>query len=428
MDEFEEMLNGARVSVERFVRYRLPSQADADDILQEVWLTAYQRFAQLKSKDAFKPWIISIARSKCSDYFRMKAARMEISIEELSRKEFAVSRHGISAVHTVRETLELLGSKDKQILYLYFWKELPQAEIARLLDIPLGTVKSRLHTAKRHFKDKYPYLAKQPKGDNIMRKLPEYIPQYSIERLEAEPFRTRWEEMQGWLIIPKLGQKLRWGMYDFPERTLTSWCDMAVVGRAEVHGIEGVEVTAIQYGAGDDRDPGFVDSMERRFVAQLTDTHSRYLAESHMEDGVRKCFTFLDGDAFLNNWGFGPENIGNETDLHRKGLIRRDGDVVTTPGEREILDVVGRYAVTINGRRYDTVCVMDIELYNEAVMSEQYIDQSGRTVLWRRFNRDDWAADRFGGLWSERLPENERVTINGEAYVHWYDCISDYIL
>ena len=90
--------------------------------------------------------------------------------------------------------------------------------------------------------------------------------------------------------------------------------------------------------------------------------------------------------------------------------------------------MVDRCAVTINGKRHDTVCVMDIELYNEAVVSEQYIDRSGRTVLWLRFNRDDWAVESFGGgLWSQRLPENERITVNGETYVHWYDCISDYI-
>ena len=429
MDEFEKLLAEVRSSVERFVRYRLPSQTDADDVLQEVYLSAYRKFPQLKNKDAFKPWIISIARNKCNDYFRAKAAQMEISIEELSQQELSAGRLGISVVHTVRETLDRLGDKDKQILYLYFWKELPQTEIAKMLDIPVGTVKSRLHTAKQHFKNKYPYQTQQPKGDTTMQKLPEYIPDYTIERLDAEPFSVRWEELQGWLIIPKLGQKLTWGMYDFPERRRTSWCKMAVVGKAEVHGIEGVEITAVQYGDGDDRDPGFEDSMERRFVAQLTDTHSRYLAESHWEDSIRKCYTFLDGDAFLNNWGFGEDNCGNEINLVRKGLLRRDGDAITTPPVREVLDVVGRYAVTINGKRYDTVCVMDVELYNEAVVSEQYIDQNGRTVLWRRFNRDNWAIDRFGGKpWSEKLPDNERITINGETYVHWYDCISDYIL
>ena len=429
MDEFEKLLRDVSSGVERFVRYRLPSQTDADDVLQEVYLSAYRKFSGLKNKDAFKPWIISIARNKCNDYFRAKAAQMEISIEELSQQELSAGRLGISVVHTVRETLDRLGDKDKQILYLYFWKELPQTEIAKLLDIPVGTVKSRLFTAKQHFKNKYPYQTQKPKGDTTMQKLPEFIPDYTIDRLDAEPFSVRWEELQGWLIVPRVGQKLTWGMYDFPERKRTEYTEMEVIGKAEVHGIEGVEVVAMQFDPADYYRTGALDRVERRFVAQLTDTHSRYLAETHMEDGVRKCYTFLDGEAFLNNWGFGEDNCGNEVDLHPKGLLHREGNCVTGTIPREVVDVVGRYRVTIAGKSYDTVCVMDIECFNDAVASEQYVDQNGRTVLWRRFNRDDWAIDRFGGKpWSEKFPDNERLTINGETYVHWYDCISDYIL
>ena len=429
MDEFEKLLSEVSSGVERFVRYRLPSQTDADDVLQEVYLNAYRNFSGLKNTTAFKPWLISIARNKCNDYFRAKAAQMEISIEELSQRELSTGRLGISVVHTVRETLNRLGDKDKQILYLYFWKELPQTEIAKLLDLPVGTVKSRLHTAKQHFKNKYPYQTQKPKGDTTVQKLPEYIPDYTIERLDAEPFSVRWEELQGWLIVPRVGQKLTWGMYDFPERKRTEYTEMKVIGKAEVHGIEGVEVVAMQFDPADYYRTGALDRVERRFVAQLTDTHSRYLAETHMEDGVRKCYTFLDGEAFLNNWGFGEDNCGNEVNLHPKGLLHREGNCVTGTIPREVVDVVGRYRVTIGGKSYDTVCVMDIECYNDAVASEQYVDQNGRTVLWRRFNRDDWAIDRFGGKpWSEKFPDNERLTINGETYVHWYDCISDYIL
>ena len=429
MDEFERMLNSFKPGLERFVRFRLPSQTDAEDVLQDICLTAYQKFPQLKNRDAFKPWIISIARNKCNDYFRAKANQTEISLEDLVQKEFAITRRGISVVHTVRETLDLLGGQDKQILYLYFWKEMPQAEIAKLLSIPQGTVKSRLHTAKRHFKSKYPYSYEKPKGDTTMHKLPEYIPEYTIEQLDAEPFQVRWEEMQGWLIVPRLGEKLTWGLYDFPSHKRNEYCELEVVGKAEVHGIEGVEIVAVQHETQDYYRTGALDRMERRFVAQLTDTHSRYLAESHVEDGVRKCYTFLDGGPFLDNWGFGPDNRGNEVDLRPKGLLTRHGDVITGTTAKEVVDVVGRYKVTIGGKSYDTVCVMDIECFNDAVASEQFVDKSGRTILWRRFNRDDWAIDRFGGkLWTEKLPNNEHITINGQIYVHWYDCITDYIL
>ena len=66
--------------------------------------------------------------------------------------------------------------------------------------------------------------------------------------------------------------------------------------------------------------------------------------------------------------------------------------------------------------------------YDCGVLSEQFLDKNRKTILWRRYNRDDWAIDRYKKSWSEQLPENDRLTVNGTTYVHWYDCITDYIL
>ncbi len=60
-------------------------------------------------------------------------------------------------------------------------------------------------------------------------------------------------------------------------------------------------------------------------------------------------------------------------------------------------------------------------------MCEYYLDKNGRTVLWRRFNKDDWALERYGKKWTKALPDNERITVNREVYVHWYDCITDFV-
>ena len=100
----------------------------------------------------------------------------------------------------------------------------------------------------------------------------------------------------GWCIIPKLGEKLSWGLYDAKSHKLTEHTDMEVVGKAEVHGIEGVEIVAMQYDSENYYRTGCITEIERRFVAQLTDTHSRLLAESHTEDGVKKYYTSI----FLN--------------------------------------------------------------------------------------------------------------------------------
>lgn len=423
MDTFEKLLDTERVSVERFVRFRIRSKADADDVLQEVFLTAYQKFSQLKNREVFKSWILSIARNKCNDYFRKKATLLEIPIDVLTEKELSTARYGLTAVNTVRETLSLLGDKDKQILYLYFWKELRQAEIAKQLNIPLGTVKSRLHTAKQNFKQKYPYQTDTPKGENTMKKLPEFIPEYKIEASTEAPFAVKWEELMGWFLVPKLGEKLSWGMYDIPSRKCSHVYDMQVTGKAKVHGIEGVELIAREAPYSDKN-----DVINRTFVAQLTDTHCRYLATLRNDGDVRNYITFLDGDDFMQNWGFGEDNCGNETNLAPKGDIQRTGTVITSADKDFLLDIVGRYTVTIGEKCYDTVCVMDIVAYDYGVVSEQFLDKSGKTILWRRFNRDDWAIDRYKIKWSERLPDNDRLTVNGTTYVHWYDCITDYIL
>lgn len=423
MDEFEELLLAQRGSVERYVRFRLDAGTDADDVLQEVYLAAYRRFGELRDRASFKPWLLSIARNKCADYFRKRAARPEVSLEELPEGAFADGRFGAPQHAAVRETMDLLSDRARQILTLTFWEELSQKEIGKRLRIPVGTVKSRLHTAKRNFMERYPYRAGAWKGDNSMSKMPEHIPAYIIEPAAAEPFSVKWEELMGWFLVPKLGEKLTWGMYDSPSGQCDRVFDMAVTGRAKVHGIEGVELTAREASTTDR-----TDVIQRTFVAQLTDTHCRYLATIRNDAGVRHYITFLDGDEFIPNWGFGENNCGNETNLAPKGDIRREGAVVTTADKPFLLDIVGRYNVTVGGRTYDTVCVMDVEAYNCGVVSEQFLDKNGRTVLWRRFNRDDWAIDRYGKRWSDQLPENERLTVNGKTYVHWYDCVTDYVL
>ena len=241
MDDFEKLSESERIPLERYIKYRIGSQSDADDVIQETLLTAFQKFPQLKNKESFKPWLISIARNKCNDYYRRKATQLEIPIDELNESAFSGSRCGISTVSVVRETLELLGDKDKQILYLYFWKELPQAEIAKRLNIPLGTVKSRLHTAKNNFKEKYPY-SPTTKGVFEMKKLPAIMPEYSIKESAEKPFSVKWEEYWGLFIVPKLDEKVQWGSYDAPAHTLGESGALEVTSRAEIHGVPGVEI------------------------------------------------------------------------------------------------------------------------------------------------------------------------------------------
>lgn len=430
MTEFEEMLKPCRQSVERYVKFKVCSLHDAEDILQEVYLSAFQKLDTLSDKTQFKAWLIAIARNKCNDYYRKKSGNSDVSLDEIS-ETLAAGIYGYIEPHSVFETIAALSGTDRQIIYLFYVYGYNQSEISQRLNIPVGTVKSRLFTARRHFKTAYfSYdnpIVDDRKADAVMKKLPEIMPEYTIKKLEKAPFSVKWQEVMGWFIVPRTGERISWAAYDFPERKQTERVDMEVIGKAEIHGIEGVEITAKQYNPMECNKIDGSPTSERAFVAQLTDTHCRFLAESHITDGVRKMHTFLDGEEFMPNWGFGENNCGNEINITEKGDILRNGNEITTACKPFLLDVVGRYEVNISGRTYDTVCVMDIETYNNGTVSEQYLDENGRTILWRRFNRNDWAFDRYGRKWTEILPDNERIVVNGNIYVHWYDCLTDYI-
>lgn len=436
---FEELLIMNEPALERFVKFKISSKHDAEDVLQEVRLAAFRSFEKLRDESNFKAWLIGIARRKCADYFRSRtfdvsldalySAGSELSGEpEMSIRGLVYSPARLDLQDSpVLETLDLLPEDDRRILGMFYFDGLRLREIAERLNLSESAVKSRLYAARKRFVKLYPYKPKG--GNNMLTKLPAIMPEYEITKSELPVFPVKWEEIMGWFIVPRLGERLEWAMYDFPKRNRTEYMIEEVTGRAEIHGIEGVSILCREYEPMENNRIDDRDYNERGLVAQLTDTHCRLLGERHDEGGVRKYYTFLDGDEFLDNWGFGEDNCGNEVNISMKGDITREGNAVTAKDKKYLLDVVGRYTVRLNGRTYDTVCVMDVENYvDDGVVTEQYLDKNGRTVLWRRFNKNDWRFAGFKKLWTEMLPDNETITVNGEIYVHWYDCITDYVL
>lgn len=255
-----------------------------------------------------------------------------------------------------------------------------------------------------------------------MKKLPKYLPTYQIKFTGKDIFPIRHEELPGMLIIPRAGEKLSFGMYDFPAKKLTGTYHMEVTNEVVLHGVRGVEIKS-NYTSTSEPDESNI------IFAQLTNTFCRYLGGMTVDDsGTRSIVTFVD-DAFDSAYGIGENNCGFEVERkHRGDIILSEGDLSAKIG-KDVSDIVGRYTVTLGGKVYDTVRLVDIEASNSSyMMAEYYLDKHGRTILWRRFNRDDWAFDRYQKKWTEILPENERLIINGETYVHWYDCITDYVL
>mgnify|MGYP001496393687 FL=1 len=151
-DEFTLLLNSCKNSIERFIYYKMPNKYDAEDVLQEVLIIGYNSFDSLKSKEKFKSWMLSIAANQCKDYYRKKYRNLEIPVDNLYHYERYHGRSGVTVKETVDYTLEKLCEKDKKILNMYYIKGMDQKSIATVLDIPVGTVKSRLYKARQNFK------------------------------------------------------------------------------------------------------------------------------------------------------------------------------------------------------------------------------------------------------------------------------------
>ena len=421
----DELMRENLGPLERFVNYRIGNPEDAKDVIQETCLAAFDGFDGLKDESFFKAWLIGIARNKCSDYYRRKAKTYEVLFEDLETELPSVNIYGITESSVIDDTLEALDARLKQILELYYLNDMSQAEIAKRLGIPVGTVKSRLHYAKVRFREKYPFHA-NPKGERKMNALPKTMPKYTIVKSDAEPFDVICEELPGWLIVPRVGEHIMFGSYESPSGLLLDTEELKAESEVEIHGVRGVRISCLikPYDLSELCRKGDHEEYKMDLVASLSDTRCRFLAQGQLNNGVYQFRTFLDGDAFNDDWGFGEDNCGAETHLSKKGEITAIGNAIACKElPYAISDIVGRYTVTIDGEVYDTVRRVIAEPSGSKVLTEQYITKDGRTVIWRRFNRNDWGYARYGKPWTELRPENERLTVNGETYVHWYDTV-----
>ena len=90
MDEFEKLLHENLIPLQRYVNFKIGNRHDAEDIIQDVCLTATLKFDTLSNPTAFKTWLIGVAKDKWMDFYRLKAANMNISLDSLCESALAV--------------------------------------------------------------------------------------------------------------------------------------------------------------------------------------------------------------------------------------------------------------------------------------------------------------------------------------------------
>lgn len=139
--------------VERFSRYvfaiatqayRL-SQHDAEDVFQEVFARTYEHLDQLRSDEAIRPWIGQLTRRLAIDRLRA-AGRLQLGDEALELVERRADEElgRIEVALGVRAALVTLPDHCQEILDRFFAREQSYQQIASALEIPMGTIASRI--------------------------------------------------------------------------------------------------------------------------------------------------------------------------------------------------------------------------------------------------------------------------------------------
>lgn len=147
-EAFNELVKRTHKMLRKLALPLLPA-CQVEDALQETYVVMYEKIHYLKDPAAFRPWLSRIALRACYDLLRKRKPTEPLSLQP---DQAAQAEEPVDAT-ALREALAKLKKKDRNILILREYLEASYEEIAEILDLPAGTVKSRLFHARRKLRE-----------------------------------------------------------------------------------------------------------------------------------------------------------------------------------------------------------------------------------------------------------------------------------
>ncbi|OKY75942.1 MAG: hypothetical protein BM485_06305 [Desulfobulbaceae bacterium DB1] len=140
------------------------SPEEANDLAQDIFVTVYKSLGNLRERNKFTSWLYQIAINHCRNRYKKLSRRGYFSNISLDDEETFIQIVGDegpektlqqeNTIRIVRSAIDAMGEAEKEILILRDLQELAYEEISAILDIPLGTVKSKLNRARSSLKDR----------------------------------------------------------------------------------------------------------------------------------------------------------------------------------------------------------------------------------------------------------------------------------
>lgn len=131
----------------RAARAMLPCDADAEDAVGQAVLLAWQSIGRLRTPESIRPWLVKITVNCARRQLRRRGGT--VSLEDVSPA--AASREDTYSCG-LWEAVLALPPEQRAAVVLFYYEDLPIAEISRLLRVPEGTVKSRLNRARQRLR------------------------------------------------------------------------------------------------------------------------------------------------------------------------------------------------------------------------------------------------------------------------------------
>ncbi|WP_420387759.1 RNA polymerase sigma factor [Roseivirga sp.] len=128
----------------------------ARDLNQEVWLSVYKRISSLDDPGRFRTWLFQITRNTAIDHFRSSKRQAELYdawSDEMADPVTDLDDFEVPPGPVLGKVLEELSARLREVVVLNFYEGMDYEEIALILGVSLGTVKSRLFNAKVKIKE-----------------------------------------------------------------------------------------------------------------------------------------------------------------------------------------------------------------------------------------------------------------------------------
>lgn len=148
MHEFDQVYNDHRSVVWRLVSRYVSGQHDKEDLFQEVFLNVHKALPRFRGDSAIGTWIYRVAVNTSLNYLKKIKRHKKIQQVMSGLRVVHISEPDAGPDQTIWKPLERLNPRQKMILLLVEVEEKSLDEVAKLLNVPIGTIKSNLHRAK----------------------------------------------------------------------------------------------------------------------------------------------------------------------------------------------------------------------------------------------------------------------------------------